>query len=273
MSTVVVTGGAGYVGSHAVKALAAAGYDVVVYDDLSAGHAEAVDRIAAAFPSERFRWSRATSLDRAAFGRVLAVDGRHGRHAFRGPAAGRGVGSRADRILSRERHGHDGACSTRWPTRASNDSSSRPRRPRSASRRESPIDETASAASHQRLRRDEARDRAGAARTSSARRACAGWSLRYFNAAGADPDGLLGEDHDPEEHLIPLAHCGRARRHGRSRSSARTTRRRTAPASATTSTWRTWPTRTSRRSAALEGGARVGRLQSRQRRRACRCGR
>ena len=30
-------------------------------------------------------------------------------------------------------------------------------------------------------------------------------SLRYFNAAGADPDGVLGEDHDPETHLIPLA--------------------------------------------------------------------
>ena len=29
-------------------------------------------------------------------------------------------------------------------------------------------------------------------------------SLRYFNAAGADPDGRLGEDHDPETHLIPL---------------------------------------------------------------------
>ena len=29
--------------------------------------------------------------------------------------------------------------------------------------------------------------------------------LRYFNAAGADPDGALGEDHDPEEHLIPRA--------------------------------------------------------------------
>jgi UDP-glucose 4-epimerase len=29
-------------------------------------------------------------------------------------------------------------------------------------------------------------------------------SLRYFNAAGADPDGLLGEDHRPETHLIPL---------------------------------------------------------------------
>jgi len=34
-----------------------------------------------------------------------------------------------------------------------------------------------------------------------------GWvavRLRYFNAAGADPDGTLGEDHRPETHLIPL---------------------------------------------------------------------
>lgn len=30
-------------------------------------------------------------------------------------------------------------------------------------------------------------------------------SLRYFNAAGADPNGQLGERHDPETHLIPLA--------------------------------------------------------------------
>lgn len=29
-------------------------------------------------------------------------------------------------------------------------------------------------------------------------------SLRYFNAAGADPDGEIGEEHDPETHLIPL---------------------------------------------------------------------
>jgi UDP-glucose 4-epimerase len=28
-------------------------------------------------------------------------------------------------------------------------------------------------------------------------------NLRYFNAAGADPDGEVGEDHDPETHLIP----------------------------------------------------------------------
>ncbi len=29
-------------------------------------------------------------------------------------------------------------------------------------------------------------------------------SLRYFNAAGADPDGELGEDHEPEQHIIPV---------------------------------------------------------------------
>src|SRR4029077_10249796 len=36
-------------------------------------------------------------------------------------------------------------------------------------------------------------------------------ALRYFNAAGADPDGEIGEDHDPETHLVPLvfdAACG-----------------------------------------------------------------
>ncbi|NOT43929.1 MAG: NAD-dependent epimerase/dehydratase family protein, partial [Acidobacteria bacterium] len=38
---VLVTGGAGYIGSHTVKALRRAGRDVVVYDDLSAGHREA----------------------------------------------------------------------------------------------------------------------------------------------------------------------------------------------------------------------------------------
>jgi UDP-arabinose 4-epimerase len=29
-------------------------------------------------------------------------------------------------------------------------------------------------------------------------------ALRYFNVAGADPDGEIGEDHDPETHLMPL---------------------------------------------------------------------
>ena len=37
-------------------------------------------------------------------------------------------------------------------------------------------------------------------------------ALRYFNAAGADPDGEIGEDHSPEIHLIPRAHRGGDRR-------------------------------------------------------------
>src|SRR5437870_10964087 len=40
--SILVTGGAGYVGSHACKALAGAGYRPVVYDNLSRGHREAV---------------------------------------------------------------------------------------------------------------------------------------------------------------------------------------------------------------------------------------
>ena len=42
MGSVLVTGGAGYIGSHAVKALGRAGHDVVVLDNLVAGHAGAV---------------------------------------------------------------------------------------------------------------------------------------------------------------------------------------------------------------------------------------
>jgi UDP-glucose 4-epimerase len=40
--TVLVTGGAGYIGSHAAKALSRAGHQVVVFDNLVAGHREAV---------------------------------------------------------------------------------------------------------------------------------------------------------------------------------------------------------------------------------------
>ena len=40
-------------------------------------------------------------------------------------------------------------------------------------------------------------------------------SLRYFNAAGADPEGEIGERHEPETHLVPLVLRGGARASGR----------------------------------------------------------
>ena len=75
MSTVVVTGGAGYIGSHAVLALAAAGYDVVVFDDLSAGHREAVARLINAWPQRRISLVTGDVLDGAAISQVLRTSG------------------------------------------------------------------------------------------------------------------------------------------------------------------------------------------------------
>ena len=71
-------------------------------------------------------------------------------------------------------------------------------------------------------------------------------TLRYFNVAGATE--ALGEDHDPETHLIPNVLARRRGQTRASRSSATTTRPPTGPASATTSTSPTSPTRTCGRS-------------------------
>ena len=67
-------------------------------------------------------------------------------------------------------------------------------------------------------------------------------ALRYFNASGAAADGTIGEDHDPETHLIPLVlQVALGQRDRRRAFSAPIIRRPTAPASAITSTSTTWP--------------------------------
>jgi dTDP-D-glucose 4,6-dehydratase len=72
---VLVTGGAGYIGSHAVKALAQAGYDVVVYDDLSAGHRAAVSAITRALPGSAITLVEGDIADRQRVTDTLRTSG------------------------------------------------------------------------------------------------------------------------------------------------------------------------------------------------------
>ena len=60
---VLVTGGAGYIGSHAVRLLSRAGHDVWVYDNLSLGHRAAVP----AGPADRRRIARSAAAGRPCF--------------------------------------------------------------------------------------------------------------------------------------------------------------------------------------------------------------
>jgi UDP-glucose-4-epimerase GalE len=205
LSVVLVTGGAGYIGSHAVKALVAAGARVVVYDDLSAGHREAVEAVAVAM--------------RGADGGVPLVEGdirdtasveqtlrAHGVDAVMHFAAWLSVGDSVRDPAGYYRNNVVGALSVLEAMAAAGV----PRFIFSSTcavfghPEETPIPEThptrpINAYGQTKLAIEHALPHF---ETAYGLR----WvALRYFNAAGADPDGLLGEDHDPEIHLIPRA--------------------------------------------------------------------
>ena len=191
---VLVTGGAGYVGSHAAQALVDAGHEVRVLDDLSRGHREAIP------PGVPLVTGRVG--DPAACERALAgVDGvlhfaalMSVAESMRDPAAywrvNVGEGLVLLEAMARQnvrRIVFSSTCAVYGVpvgTPIAEDHPQDPISPYGGSKR-----------AFERALLD-------CSRTGSLRAI----ALRYFNAAGCDPGGVRGEDHRPvEEHLVPLA--------------------------------------------------------------------
>lgn len=190
---VLVTGGAGYIGSHACKALARAGYDPVVLDNLVYGHRDAV------------RWGPLVEGDLADRGLLRDIFDRFGIASVMHFAAFAYVGESMAKpelyfrnnvvnslgLLETMREAGIGrivfssSCATygvpdRVPIRE--DMPQRPVNPYGESK----------------LMVERILHWQGVVH------GLGHVSLRYFNAAGADAEGEAGEHHEPETHLIPL---------------------------------------------------------------------
>jgi UDP-glucose 4-epimerase len=192
---ILVTGGAGYIGSHLVSLLVARGAEVVVLDNLSTGHRGAV------VPNARL--VVADLADDAAVDALLAEGnwdavfhfaalievGTSMREPFRYLLDNGMLGTKL--IAACVRHGVRrfvlSSTAAVYGTAAA-----------SPIVEDAPIDPGSPYGESKRVLE---RALFWAARIHGLNSAV----LRYFNAAGADPDGRLGEDHDPETHLIPLA--------------------------------------------------------------------
>jgi UDP-arabinose 4-epimerase len=192
MARVLVTGGAGYIGSHACKALAAAGHRPVAFDDLSTGHRRAV------------KWGPLIAgdiLDRTAVDAAIAE---HRPEAVLHFAAHAYVGESVENPARYYRNNIAGtlvlldamlaAGVLRIVFSSSCTVYGTPGR--------TPIAESAPLGPvnpygwSKRMVEQVLADYNAAYGLAYA-------SLRYFNACGADPDGEIGEWHDPETHLIP----------------------------------------------------------------------
>jgi UDP-glucose-4-epimerase GalE len=200
---VLVTGGAGYIGSHAVKALALAGYDVCVYDNLMAGHREAVARIARAVPERSVTLIEGDILDRA---RVLQALRESRAQAVLHFAARLSVGESVREPAKYYETNVVGGLTvlsamaeagvSRFVFSSTAATFGEPQTiPIDESHRQQPINPYGESKLVVERFLQHLDDAKGVRHV----------VFRYFNAAGADPDGLLGEDHEPEDHLIPRA--------------------------------------------------------------------
>ncbi|HEX7447893.1 MAG TPA: UDP-glucose 4-epimerase GalE [Pirellulales bacterium] len=190
---ILVTGGAGYIGSHAVRLLDLAGHRAWVYDNLSAGHRSAApaERLMVGDLTDRPRLIAALTEHKidavmhfAAFalvGESVADPAKYYQNnvggslslleAMRSASVGKIVFSSTTATYGAPQN-----------TPISEDEPQRPINPYGFTKL---VVEQALA------------DYAHAYGLAYA-------ALRYFNAAGASPHGDLGEDHTPESHLIPI---------------------------------------------------------------------
>ena len=190
----LVTGGAGYIGSHAAKALRRAGYRVVVFDNLIAGH-----RAAAKFGELVEGDVGDTAAVRAALRRheISAVihfaafldvgeSVREPAKYYRNNVVGALSVLEAMAAESVRHFVFSSTCATYGEPIETPIAETHPQKPinsygesKLAIERALPHFETAHGMRYV--------------------------ALRYFNASGADPDGEIGEDHAPEIHIIPRA--------------------------------------------------------------------
>ncbi|HSC26007.1 MAG TPA: UDP-glucose 4-epimerase GalE, partial [Vicinamibacterales bacterium] len=195
MSAVLVTGGAGYIGSHAVKALAERGEAVVVYDNFSAGHRQAVPRAREVIEGDIH--------DTARLRDAIAANGVDAVMHF---AAWLAVGESVTDPAGYYRNNVAGALSVLEAMVATgvdklvfSSTAAVFGNPEETPITEAHPTRPINAYGETKLAVERALphyDRAYGLRSVA---------LRYFNAAGADPAGELGEDHDPEIHVIPRA--------------------------------------------------------------------
>ncbi|WP_407276664.1 UDP-glucose 4-epimerase GalE [Halothiobacillus sp. DCM-1] len=193
MADLLVVGGAGYIGSHMVKWLADAGHRVVVFDNLSTGHADAArfgalvvgdlanpDQLRALFAAHRFD----AVLHLAAASLVT--------ESVQNPAKyyRNNVSNTLNLLDAMREHGvmklvFSSTAAIYGEPQTERIREDHPQRPINPYGRSKWMVEQILA------------DYDTAYGIHSV-------CLRYFNAAGAEPDGLLGERHQPETHLIPL---------------------------------------------------------------------
>ncbi len=190
---ILVTGGAGYIGSHAVRLFLARSHDVWIYDNLSEGHRAAV-------PRERLivgDLAEIARLDQAILEHRIEATVHFAAFTYVGDSV-RDPGKYYQNNLVNTLNLME--CLRRhriWRFVFSSTAATYgipDRVPITEDEPQRPINPYGNG-------------KLAVERALGEYTTAYDWSyaaLRYFNAAGASPDGTIGEDHDPETHLVPL---------------------------------------------------------------------